>query len=99
MVKEVVVINKKNQNIFWQDVITKEMENVKIAFQVITCCVKAPNHNQFLDCHMLLDIKMEDFHKIAQLVGGSHAMYAQYVITYSSVFTIEMVHIAQCYMM
>ena len=36
MVKEAIVTNKNNRNTLWQDVIQKEMENVKIIFQTIT---------------------------------------------------------------
>ena len=34
MVKEVYAIDKKNRKTLWQGAIQKEMENVKIAFQM-----------------------------------------------------------------
>ena len=35
MVEEAVAINNKSGNSYWQDFISKEIENVKVAFQIL----------------------------------------------------------------
>ena len=37
------------------------MENVKMAFQNIPKGKKPPNSFQYVNCHMVFDIKMNDF--------------------------------------
>ena len=53
MVNEVYPIDKKNSNTLWQDAIQKEIENVKIAFQIIPEAKKPPNGFQHAKCHMM----------------------------------------------
>ena len=43
MVEEAIAIDQKNRNTLWQDAIGKEIENVKVTFQVIQNDEKAPN--------------------------------------------------------
>ena len=68
--------------------------DVKIAFQIMTNVKKALNSYQFINCHMVFDIKIEDSCRKACLVVGGHVTYMPKVITYSSVVTRETVHIA-----
>ena len=65
MIKEVVAINEKIRNTLWQDATEKEIENVKISFQIIPNGEKAPNGYQYVNGHMVFDIIMEDFHRKA----------------------------------
>ena len=44
-----------NGNTLWQDAIEREMENVMIAFQVISEGEKAPNGYQYVNFHMVVD--------------------------------------------
>ena len=94
MVKEVYAIDEKNGNNLWQDAIQKETEYVKIAFQTIPKVKNPPNGFQYADCHMVFDIKMEDFQRKACLVTGCHTAHALDTITYSSVVTRENMCIA-----
>ena len=55
---------------------------------------KAPNVCQHVDCHMLVDIKMEDFHRKACLVAGGHMAHSMDVATFSTVAIKETVCIA-----
>ena len=61
MVNNSYAIDEKNGNTLWHDSIQKEMGNVKIAFQIIPKGEKPPNGFQYVNCHMVFDIKMEDF--------------------------------------
>ena len=89
-----VVIDEKNKNIFWQDAMEKEMENVKTTLQIISNGEKAPNHYQFVNDYMILHTKMKDFHRKACPVAGSHVTHTTDVIPYSCVVTREMESIA-----
>ena len=70
----------KNENTLWQDTIQKGMENVKVTFQIIPKGEKTPN-GQHVNCHMVLDIKMDDFCRKACLVMGGHMTHTPDVIT------------------
>ena len=93
-VNEAYAIDKKNGNTLIQDAIEKEMEYVKIAFQIIPRGKKPPNGFQYAHCHMVFDIKMEDFWRKACLVVGGHMTQLPDNVTYSSVVTRETVCIA-----
>ena len=58
MIKEVYALDEKNRNTLWQDAIQKEMEDVKIAFQTLTEGKKSPDGFQYVNWHMVFDIKM-----------------------------------------
>ena len=92
-INDTYVIDQKNRNTLWQDAIQKEMENVKIAFQIIPDGKKPPNGFQYVNCHMVFDIKMEDLQRKALLAVGGHMTHTLDAITYSSVVTRESVHI------
>ena len=94
MVNEVYAINKKNGHTLWQDAIQKEIENVKIVFLIICKGKKPPSGFLYVNCHMVFDIKMEDFKRKAQLVVGGHMTNIPGTITYSYVVTRETVCIA-----
>ena len=67
---------------------------MKIAFQTILEGEKPPNGFQYINGHMVLGIKMEDFCRKACLVTGSHMTHTLDTIAHSSVVTRETVHIA-----
>jgi hypothetical protein len=60
-VNDALAICKKNGNTFWADSIAKEMKNVRDAFKILEKCEKPPPGFQFIKCHMIFYIKMEDF--------------------------------------
>ena len=60
-VAEAFAIDKKNGNTMWQDAIAKEMKNAKVAFDVKDEEFKIPPGYQVVKCHMIFDIKIEDF--------------------------------------
>ena len=63
------------------------MKNVKSAFQMIPKGKKLPNGLQYVNCHMVFDIKMEDFWRKAHLVVGGHITNTPDTIMYSGVVT------------
>jgi hypothetical protein len=71
-VREAYDLDRKNGNTFWADAIAKEMKEVRIAFNILPDGHVAPNGYQKIPCHMVFDIKMEDFRRKARLVAGGH---------------------------
>ncbi len=93
-VKEALDLDRKNGNIFWSDAIAKEMKEVHIAFSILPNGHVALNGYQKIPCHMIFDIKMEDFQGKARLVAGGHKTKAPATITYASVVSRETVRLA-----
>jgi hypothetical protein len=92
-VKEALELDK-NGNTFWADAIAKEMKDVCVAFKILLDGQSAPIGYQKIPCHIISDIKMEDFRCKARLVAGGHMTKAPVTITYASVVTRETIRIA-----
>ena len=87
-------IDKECGNTLWQDPIAKEMVNVKVAFKVLPDGAKEPIAHQYIDCHLIYEIKLDGFHRKARLVAGGHMTEAPVVMMYASVVSRETVRIA-----
>ena len=70
------------------------MKNSKVAFSILEDVKMAPRDHQFVKCHIVWDVKMEDFRRKARLVAGGHMTTAPAAVTYASVVTRETVRIA-----
>jgi len=93
-VKEALELDKKNGNTLWADAIAKEMKGVRVAFKILVDGQSAPIGYQKIPCHMIFDVKMEDFRRKARLVAGGHKTEAPATITYASVVSCKTVRIA-----
>jgi hypothetical protein len=93
-VKEALELDKKNGDTFWADAIAKEMKDICIVFKSLLDRQSAPIGYQKIPCHMIFDIKMEDFLCKARLVVGGNRTKAQATITYASNVSHETVYIA-----
>jgi hypothetical protein len=93
-VKDGLEIDKKNGTTYWADAIATEMKNVRAAFKILPEGTSAPNGYQRIHCHMVFDVKMEDFRRKARLVAGGHMTEAPPTITYASVVSRETVRLA-----
>ncbi len=60
-VKEALALDRKNGNTLWADAIAKEMREVLIAFNILPDGHSAPIGYQKIPCHIIIDVKMEDF--------------------------------------
>ena len=87
-------IDEENGNHLWRDGIAKDIDGVIIAFKLIDYGEKPPPTYQEIRCHMIFDIKMEDFRRKARYVAGGHATVAPPTLTYASVVLRESVRIA-----
>ena len=92
--EQVLALDAKNGNNLWADAIYKEMENVGVAFEILPDEKSVPIGYQFVQCHMVFNIKMEDFRCKARLVAEGHMTKAPATIMYPSVVSRETVRIA-----
>jgi hypothetical protein len=60
-VKEALALDRKNGNTLLGDAIAKEMKEVRIAFNILPDGHSAPVGYKKIPCHMIFDVKMEDF--------------------------------------
>jgi hypothetical protein len=93
-VKEALDLDCKNGNTLWVDAIAKEMKEVCIAFNILPDRHSVPIGYQKIPCHMIFDVKMEDFRQKTRLVAGGHRTKAPATITYASVVSRETVCLA-----
>ena len=91
---EARILDEENGNTLWQDAIAKELANVSVAFKIIGDTDEIPRGYQFVICHMIFDVKVEDFRRKARLVAGGHMTKAPAAVTYASVVSRESVRIA-----
>jgi hypothetical protein len=82
---ECVRLDKENDNTLWQDAVRKEMNNVQIAFKILNGEESAPPTHQEIRCHMIFDVKMEDFCRKARFVAGGQIADTPHAMTYASV--------------
>jgi hypothetical protein len=87
-------VKLENDNTLWQDAVRKEMKNVKISFKIINGEEPVPPTYQEICCHMIFDVKMEDFRRKARFVAGGHTTDTPHAMTYASVVSRESVRIA-----
>ena len=64
-----------------------------IAFDILLDGAAPPPDHQFICCHMIFDVKMEDFRCKAWLLAGGHATKALATITYASIMSRETIWI------
>jgi hypothetical protein len=93
-VKEALALDCTNGNTLWVDAIAKEMKEVCTAFNIIPGGHSLPIGYQKIPCHMIFDVKMEDFRQKARLVAGGHRTEAPATITYASVVSRETMRLA-----
>jgi hypothetical protein len=93
-VKEALDLDRKNGNTLWADAIAKEMKEVRVAFSILPDRHSAPIGYQKIPCHMIFDVKMEDFRQKARLVADGHWTKAPATITYASVVSRATVRLA-----
>jgi hypothetical protein len=84
-----VILDKENDNTLWQDVVRKEMNNARIAFKILNGEESVPPTYQEIRCHMIFDVKMEDFRRKARFVAGGHTTNTPHAMTYASVVSRE----------
>ena len=87
-------LDKMNGNNYWEASIAKEMKDVRVAFRILNEGETVPIGYSFVRCHMIFDVKMEDFRRKARLVAGGHMTETPATMTYASVVSRETVRLA-----
>ena len=59
--KEAKMLDRMNSNTLWQDAIHKEMDAVCVAFKILNGEERVPPGYQEIRCHLVFDVKIEDF--------------------------------------
>ena len=60
-VEQDLALDAKNGNTLWADAISKEMKNIRVAFEVLPDGKSVPINHQFVQCHMVFNIQIKDF--------------------------------------
>ena len=74
--------------------ISKEMENVRVAFKVSPDGKPITIDQLFGQCHIVFDIKMEDFRHKARLVVGGYMTKVMANFIYTGIMSRETVRLA-----
>ena len=82
-VKEAAKLDAKNGDIKWMDAISKEMTNVRVAFDILKDRDCAPIGHKQINYHLIFDVKMEDFRRKYRLVAGGNMTETPKFMTYS----------------
>jgi hypothetical protein len=93
-VKEAFSIDKENGDHRWAESIQKEMNNVRVAFRILEDGEEVPPTDQFMNCHLVFDIKFDGFRFKSRMVAGGHMIDTPPFLTYASVVSRETVRIA-----
>jgi hypothetical protein len=67
----------------------KEMKDVRLAFKCLNPGERTPLDYKWIKCHMIFDIKIEDFRRKAHMVAGGHMTSAPTIMTYASMVSRE----------
>ena len=84
-VKEAAKLDANNGDTKWMDAISKEMKNIRVAFDNMKDGDRATIGHKQINCHLIYYVKMEDFRRKARLVAGGHMTETPKCMTYSSV--------------
>ncbi len=93
-VKKALALDRTNGNTFWADASSKERKEVLIAFNILPDGHSVPIGYQKIPCHMIFDVKIEDYRQKARLMAGGHQTKASATITYVSMVSRETVRLA-----
>ena len=94
-IKEAKELDQKNGNTLWWDAITKEMRNVRIAFEDWNKPLSEmlPGYSN-LTCHLIFGIKLsENFRRKARFVVDGHKHHVKLSVSYSTVVSRDSVRI------
>ena len=78
----------------WAYAIVKEIKNVRFAFDIREKGDPPPVGTQFIKCHMIFNVKMEDLWWKSRMVSGIHMNKTPPTITYARAVSRETVRIA-----
>ena len=93
-VKEAKRIDTENGDTFWQDAITMEMKNNRIAFETYEGNPEELIGYEEITGHLIFDVKLsENFRRKARFVADGHQVESPPSVTYSTVVLRDSVRI------
>ena len=93
-VHEAREIDAKNGNTLWQDAISTEMKNIRIAFEQFYGKVEDLKGYERITGHLVFDVKLsENFRRKSRFVDDGHLVETPASITYSTVVSRESVRL------
>ncbi|KAL7489060.1 LOW QUALITY PROTEIN: hypothetical protein ACHAW6_014650 [Cyclotella cf. meneghiniana] len=93
-VDEAYTINATTGALLWQAAIEKEIQYVCVANDILKDGTAMPPDHWFMCCHVIFDVKMEDFCRKAQLVTRGQMPQTAAMLTYASIVSRETIRIA-----
>jgi hypothetical protein len=88
---EAITLDNANGNTQFQDSVHEEMTKVQVAFRILEDGVMVPPTYQQTRCHLIFDLKIENFRRKARFVAGGHTTKTPVTLTFSSVVLRESV--------
>jgi hypothetical protein len=92
-VAEAYEIDKENGENPWAQSIQKEMSAVRVAFHILEDGVDPPPGYQYMDCHLVCDVKFDGLRFKSRMVAGGRMVDEPSFLTYASVVSRETVRI------
>ena len=89
-VDEAIELDRENGDALWQDAIAKEINNSKVAFQVLGADEQPPVGYTEITCNLIFDVKIDMTTK-TRYVAGVHLTDPPSSSTYVSVLSRETV--------
>ena len=92
--KEAIRIDEENGDTLWQDAVTEEMTNNRIAFERYDGDVKDLIGYEEITAHLIFDVKLsENYRRKVRYVADGHKVEAPPSVTYSTVVSRDSVRI------
>ena len=95
-VKEAYELDRLNNNNLWRKAIQKEMNNVRVAFDILDEGRKVQPGRTYLECYLIFDVKMDFTRKARFVANGAKTPDLQDSV-YAGVISRETVRIALTY--
>ena len=92
--EDALCIDKESGDTRWANAINKEMGKVRVAFQILANGEKAPFGFERIGCHLIFDVKMENFQFKGRMVGNSNETGNPASLTYVLVVSRKSIWIA-----
>ena len=93
---EAIQLDRENGNTFWRDAIDREMENLKVAFEILDTDQKLPPGYKPASGHLVFDVRMT-LERKARWVKDGHRTPEPNWSTYAGVVSRESIRIALTY--
>jgi hypothetical protein len=85
MVANAMRLDRENGNMLWMDAVALEISTLCVTFKLLNRDEEPSIGFQYIDCHLIFDVKLDGFRQKARMVAGRHMTEAPAIMTYASV--------------